>query len=159
MSELEVTVLRRQLAVTCWPGVMVDRPKGITITLPEGTVLRPVIDNGQVQYAVDDIDLLVRLTGNDHDPQYRYVYVPTEEVKKEVLGWRAVVKKSIAEGGLVGINMTDTHPAYWVGTCSALIEAKDGWGLLVLQMPYNTVTLRTDRIYSVTPHDPSPAGG
>lgn len=31
-------------------------------------------------YAVDDVPLLIKLTGNPHDPLYRYVFVPNSIV-------------------------------------------------------------------------------
>ncbi len=52
------------------------------VTLPEGT---PVVHIGFVTchgeaWAVDDVPLLMRLTGNRHDPIYRYCIVPTDAV-------------------------------------------------------------------------------
>jgi hypothetical protein len=36
-----------------------------------------------VAFAVDDIPLLIKLTGNDHDPHYRYVFVPNSIVQAD----------------------------------------------------------------------------
>lgn len=47
------------------------------ITIPAGT--RAVLVEGQGGgWAVDDIPLIVRLTGNTHDPHYRYAWLPAE---------------------------------------------------------------------------------
>jgi hypothetical protein len=51
-----------------------------TITIPAGTKLRLVDDPMGVAWAVDDVQLLIELTGNSHDPIYRYVYVPNSLV-------------------------------------------------------------------------------
>lgn len=47
-----------------------------TITIPAGTRAVLVRNGMGDQWAVDDVPLLVRLTGNDHDPQYRYAWLP-----------------------------------------------------------------------------------
>jgi len=44
----------------------------VTITLPVGTRCKRV----DGEWAVDDEALLVRLTGNTHDPKYRYAWLP-----------------------------------------------------------------------------------
>jgi hypothetical protein len=50
------------------------------VTLPEGTELVLVHNGTRSEYAVADVALLKRLTGNDHDPVYRYCFVPDEVV-------------------------------------------------------------------------------
>lgn len=51
-----------------------------TITIPAGTRLVLVDQPQGAAYAVDDVPLLIRLTGNTHDPKYRYVFVPNSIV-------------------------------------------------------------------------------
>ncbi len=51
-----------------------------TITIPAGTRCRLVDCPQGTAWAVDDIPLLKRLTGNDHDPDYRYVFLPNDAV-------------------------------------------------------------------------------
>lgn len=45
---------------------------GVNVTIPEGTEVTNVTHGG---WAVKDVGLIERLTGNLHDPQYRYVWV------------------------------------------------------------------------------------
>ena len=58
---------------------------GVTTTIPEGT---PVIlvkgADGLMGdlWAVQSKKLLVELTGNTHDPKYRYAFVPSDAVSK-----------------------------------------------------------------------------
>jgi len=58
---------------------------GCWITIPAGTRVR-TIESGAVrldhphpgyEWAVADVKLLKQLTGNDHDPVYRYLCVPS----------------------------------------------------------------------------------
>jgi hypothetical protein len=47
------------------------------VTIPAGT--RAVLVEGTGGgWAVDDVPLLVKLTGNNHDPHYRYAWLPAE---------------------------------------------------------------------------------
>lgn len=72
--------LQREFRANAW---------GKLIYLPAGTQLRRVASG---QYAVSSIPLLISLTGNDHDPKYRFLFVPldlvvftTDDVEKAVL--------------------------------------------------------------------------
>jgi formylmethanofuran dehydrogenase subunit E-like metal-binding protein len=42
------------------------------ITVPAGSAVHKV----DGRYVVSSVALLIRLTGNDHDPKYRYVWLP-----------------------------------------------------------------------------------
>lgn len=54
---------------------------GVDIVLPAGTRVREVANGmGVIEYAIDDVALLQRLTGNSHDPVYRWLFVPGEAV-------------------------------------------------------------------------------
>jgi hypothetical protein len=50
---------------------------GIDVTIPKGMLLLKV--NGK--YAVQSTALLIKLTGNTHDPKYRWCYVPADAVE------------------------------------------------------------------------------
>jgi hypothetical protein len=50
------------------------------VTVPEGTELTAVEGGTGISYAVKDVALLIRLTGNTHDPHYRYCCVPDDVV-------------------------------------------------------------------------------
>jgi hypothetical protein len=61
-----------EVEVNCWPDL---GPGGACrVTIPAGTPAVLTIGG----WAVDDIPLLVRLTGNRHDPHYRHVRLPAE---------------------------------------------------------------------------------
>jgi hypothetical protein len=47
------------------------------VTIPAGTRAKLVEGTGG-GWVVEDVDLLVRLTGNSHDPHYRYLFLPAE---------------------------------------------------------------------------------
>lgn len=47
------------------------------ITIPSGTTVIPVGN----EWAVASVALLVKLTGNTHDPKYRYCMVPSDSVE------------------------------------------------------------------------------
>ena len=56
---------------------------GTPITLPAGTIVDLIKGASGTQgdlYAVRSIALLIELTGNTHDPKYRYAFVPTDAV-------------------------------------------------------------------------------
>jgi len=56
---------------------------GSTVTVPKGTKVRLVKGASGTKgdlYAVDSVKLLIGLTGNAHDPHYRYAFVPTDAV-------------------------------------------------------------------------------
>jgi hypothetical protein len=67
--DVEVTVFEAQ------PSAMRS-----TIVIPKGTRCTFVDDPMGGAWAVADVALLRRLTGNDHDPKYRYVFLPNEAV-------------------------------------------------------------------------------
>lgn len=62
---------------------------GQKVTLPAGTKVRLIKEASGTEgdlYAVESVKLLIELTGNAHDPHYRYAFVPTDavaEVKPE----------------------------------------------------------------------------
>jgi hypothetical protein len=51
------------------------------ITIPAGTRAIAVMNPSGFKWAVDDVPLLIELTGNSHDPQYRYAYLPDEAMQ------------------------------------------------------------------------------
>jgi|JI10StandDraft_1071094.scaffolds.fasta_scaffold199727_5 hypothetical protein len=56
---------------------------GQSITLPAGTSVKLVKGASGTQgdlYAVESVKLLIELTGNTHDPKYRYAFVPADAV-------------------------------------------------------------------------------
>lgn len=55
---------------------------GTSITVPAGTRLSSIKNGLGTDYAVDDAPLLARLTGNTHDPKYRYLFVPHDTVQE-----------------------------------------------------------------------------
>lgn len=65
--------LSRDTEVTAW---------GNRITLPAGTRVRTVPQGLAPGYfwAVSDVRLLIQLTGNSHDPVYRWCGVPADAV-------------------------------------------------------------------------------
>lgn len=69
--DAEVTAWENQGAGAVWRGII---PAGTRVVrVPNGT--------GEDLWGVDDVPLLIRLTGNTHDPHYRYVIVPTDTVE------------------------------------------------------------------------------
>jgi hypothetical protein len=63
--------LARELEANAW---------GATITLPIGTAICLVHEeNGG--FAVEDVAWLKQITGNTHDPEYRFLYVPGDAVE------------------------------------------------------------------------------
>ena len=55
---------------------------GAEITIPKGTRLLIVPGGGgEVHFAVESQALLTRLTGNTHDPKYRYAFMPADAVE------------------------------------------------------------------------------
>lgn len=51
---------------------------GTPVVLPAGTKVEQIGIGGQ--YAVVSTKLLIELTGNTHDPKYRYAFVPEDAV-------------------------------------------------------------------------------
>lgn len=62
---------------TCVPFANVGQRREITI--PAGTEVVAVSESSG--FAVKHAALIVRLTGNTHDPHYRYVWVPARIVE------------------------------------------------------------------------------
>lgn len=59
---------------------------GSKVTLPKGTRVRLIKGASGTEgdlYAVESTKLLMDLTGNTHDPNYRYAFVPTDAVAEE----------------------------------------------------------------------------
>lgn len=54
---------------------------GIPIKVPAGTALVPSKGGMGVDYAVASQAWLVAMTGNTHDPKYRFVFVPKDAVE------------------------------------------------------------------------------
>jgi hypothetical protein len=50
------------------------------VTIPAGTQLVAVQNGIGTEYAVSSVALLIKLTGNTHDPKYRYCFVPSDVV-------------------------------------------------------------------------------
>jgi hypothetical protein len=65
--------LARDTSVTAW---------GTPITVPAGTRVRTAEQGTGLGYfwAVADVPLLIQLTGNSHDPVYRWCEVPADAV-------------------------------------------------------------------------------
>lgn len=56
---------------------------GQPVTLPEGTEVILVEGASGTKgdlYAVKSVELLKKLSGNTHDPEYRYAFVPADAV-------------------------------------------------------------------------------
>ena len=52
------------------------------LTIPKGTQVRSITSgSGKNEWAVMSISLLIELTGNTHDPKYRWYCVPTDIVR------------------------------------------------------------------------------
>lgn len=66
---------------TCTPFQNIGLSTAITV--PKGTKCKLVksLNGGAGDgWVIDDVPLLIKLTGNSHDPVYRYVEVPAELV-------------------------------------------------------------------------------
>lgn len=60
---------------------------GSDIILPEGTRVLQLKGASGTEgdlFAVADIAELIRLTGNSHDPKYRYAFVPSDAVSEGI---------------------------------------------------------------------------
>ncbi len=66
--------LSRDLQVDAW---------GVTITLPKGTRLMSIHAPDGYHWAVHNVALLVELTGNNHDPHYRYLWIPDDVTENQ----------------------------------------------------------------------------
>jgi hypothetical protein len=53
---------------------------GVQATIPKGSVVIHVTGAGG-GFAIADAKLLERLSGNTHDPKYRYVWIDEQEVE------------------------------------------------------------------------------
>ena len=70
----------RPLHIEAWKNASA-LPNGYPMVLPEGSELLKVPDGmGNPMFVVRSVDLLVRLTGNRHDAEHRYVVVPDDAV-------------------------------------------------------------------------------
>ena len=63
--------LKRDVRANLW---------GVEVTIPKGTALVEVKGHGG-GFAVASINLLQELTGNKHDPKYRYVWVNFADIE------------------------------------------------------------------------------
>lgn len=56
---------------------------GQAVVLPKGATVMPVTHPGRnTQYALASVRLLKHLTGNMHDPKYRYAWVTRGDVEE-----------------------------------------------------------------------------
>ena len=56
---------------------------GSNVIIPKGTRVRLVKDASGTKgdlWAVESVSFLIKLTGNSHDPKYRYAFVPDDAV-------------------------------------------------------------------------------
>ena len=65
--------------------------EGGSCRVPAGTEVIPVTGGQGVSYAVKSSALIVTLTGNTHDPHYRYAWVNTADV--EETSWKDYCKQ------------------------------------------------------------------
>lgn len=75
-GRVEMTTTNRDVTLIPWENIGLKQE----IMIPAGT--RCVLVDGPqgCAWAVDDVPLLVKLTGNSHDPKYRYVFLPLDAV-------------------------------------------------------------------------------
>jgi hypothetical protein len=73
-----MTTTNRDVDVTIWEAQHPTLRQ--TVTIPAGTRCVLVDQPMGVAWAVDDVPLLVRLTGNRHDAVHRYVFLPLNAV-------------------------------------------------------------------------------
>jgi hypothetical protein len=64
--------LKRDLPTNLW-GADIVLPKGTKVELPNKI---------NSMWAVSSVDLLIKLTGNAHDPKYRYAWVTDTEAEE-----------------------------------------------------------------------------
>lgn len=74
----------KSVAIT-YPDRAAAGPMAQQIVIPVGTEVLHVAGNGG-GYAVNDTELLVKLTGNDHDPKYRYAWLPADVIADDAPG-------------------------------------------------------------------------
>jgi hypothetical protein len=67
----------RELTLNAW-NTQIDLPAGTLVRLIKGAdgILGDL-------YAVESQKLLIELTGNSHDPKYRYLFVPSDAVTQD----------------------------------------------------------------------------
>lgn len=75
IKKLAYSVTSRDLPLTLW-GTDVVLPAGTEVMLLENTSGTAPFD----LWAVKSEKLLMQLTGNAHDPKYRYAWVPADAV-------------------------------------------------------------------------------
>ena len=56
-------------------------PRPYKVTLPKGAAVH-YVDSPGGGWAISSVQLLVELTGNTHDPHYRYAWVSPEDVNE-----------------------------------------------------------------------------
>jgi hypothetical protein len=81
------SVLARDLTVTPWASAQVLPD---TFTVPAGSKVELIRNASGLEgdlWAVADTALIVRLSGNDHDPKYRHVFVPLDAVESVSYGF------------------------------------------------------------------------
>lgn len=86
----------RALDLIAWPGI----GGGYPITLPEGSralLVKGLSGLNGDGFAVASIRQLVELTGNHHDPKYRYVDLPADAIAGETEAEKAEVARIAAK--------------------------------------------------------------
>lgn len=76
--------LRHDVTVTPWASAQVLPD---TFTVPAGTEVRLIPNADGMKgdlWAVADIALVKRLSGNDHDPVYRYVFIDVNDTLEHI---------------------------------------------------------------------------
>lgn len=68
---MAVLVTKRDLPMNLW---------GVDVVIPKGARVKFIDGNGG-GFAIEDTQLLIALTGNTHDPIYRYAWIADSEVK------------------------------------------------------------------------------
>lgn len=67
---MAVLVTKRDIHTTLW---------GVNVVIPKGERVKFVEGNGG-GFVIEDTQLLISLTGNTHDPIYRYAWISGEDV-------------------------------------------------------------------------------
>lgn len=84
IERLRADLIRQRDAAHTIRDVTVDYLANIgtpyRITIPAGTEVIPVEGGMGTEWAVKSEKLLIDLTGNTHDPKYRYCFVPSDVV-------------------------------------------------------------------------------
>jgi hypothetical protein len=75
------------VSLRAW-GVVIELPAGSRVDVISG--FDPLRGDG---FVAADVDQLIALTGNSHDPKYRYLVVPASVVVGETLEEKATVDR------------------------------------------------------------------